>query len=184
MANTPAVSRDTTPRARALPPGIKRRESEATGETAYQVRVRKSGHPTFTKTFSRLEEAKAWKASVESRINRNESVLSATDSRITVEKVIEDYLESGEVPDGDKKRYTLQQVSEEFGALAVKNLTAPVVKAWVEKLKKTHVPPPKNRVKDHPLYDRRERKTYSESSIRKLYYALKTAVEWHSGQHS
>ena len=54
---------------------------------------------------------------------------------------------------------------------------------YIAKLLDTKIPPPPTRKKLHYLYDGGRERTYSASSVRKLYYQLKKVVEWHARKH-
>lgn len=165
---------------RRLPAGITRRKSDSNGDTSYQVRVRKTGYPTFTGTFTKLEEAKAWKALTETKLNNGEAVATAKSRRYTIGEAIADYLEHGGIAEKDNKRYTLAQVSEDFPNLAVRNLTVEILSKWIKKKLTSTVPKAKNKKKTHPLYEGETDRKYTESAVRKFYYALKLCLEWHS----
>lgn len=163
-----------------LPTGITRRAGK--GGNAYQVRVRMTGLPTLTKTFGKLEDARAWKSKVESSLNAGEPVITAKAGRYTIHEALTDY---SKYADGvtDKKRYTLQQLNDELGEFAVANLTSEVLAKWLDKKKEETVPAPKSkRTEDahHPLYAGAVSRKYSDSTVRKYYYTLKVALEWHA----
>lgn len=164
-----------------LPTGITRRSSNS-GKPVYQVRVRKSGHPTFTRTFDRLDEARSWKASVETKLNSGGSVPSAKSSRFTVEDALNAYAKHQAAGD-TKKNYTLQLLRDELGKIAVVNLTPDVLSKWLQKKAVDTIPAPKSKKSKenhHRLYDGATTKTFSESTIRKYYYTLKSVLEWHA----
>jgi hypothetical protein len=86
-----------------LPTGITRRAGKS--GNAYQVRVRMTGLPTLTKTFGKLEDARAWKSKVESSLNAGEPVITAKAGRYTIHEALTDY---SKYADGvtAKKRYS------------------------------------------------------------------------------
>ena len=169
----------TNAKSQKVPAGISQRTSKTTGEVSYQVRIRKAGFPTITETFSRLEDAKAWKAASEAKLNAGENVLSAKAQRFTIDQAIADYLAYGEVENASK-RYTLKKLAEEFNGLAVKNLTPELLKKWKDKKLNTKVLAAPNKKKNHYLYNGDKERKYAPSSVRKQYYALKTCLDWHS----
>jgi integrase len=164
-----------------LPTGISKRPATG-GGFVYQVRVRKVGHPTFTKTFDKLQEARSWKSSVETKLDSGESVPSAKSSRITIAQAIDDYV-AHQLNGDSKKGYTLQLLREELGASAVINLTPELLSKWLKKKSQETIASPKSKRSAnsfHPLYAGDVQRTYSESTIRKYYYTLKTVLEWHA----
>lgn len=154
-------------------PGIIKRPG-LTGP-AYQVRVRKTGFPTFSKTFSKLEDAKAWRSSVETKLNTGEAVATAKAGRYTIDEVLHQYESQGQEL-SESKRYTLRQLAPEFQGVAVKNLTPDLLTNWLKKKAQEVVPSPKSK-KDpeghHPLYDGAMEKRYSDSSLRKFYVSAR-----------
>jgi integrase len=146
---------------------------------SYQVRIRKAGFPTITETFTRLEDAKAWKAASETKLNIGGEVLSAKAKRFTIDQAIADYLAYGDV-EASGKRYMLGKLAETFHGLAVKNLTPELLKKWKDKQLNSKILVPAKKKKDHYLYDGDRDRKYSPATIRKQYYALKTCLDWHS----
>lgn len=169
----------TAAKSQKVPSGISQRISKSTGEVSYQVRIRKSGFPTITETFTRLEDAKAWKSASETKLNSGDAVLSAKAKRYTIDQAIADYLAYGDV-ESAPKRYMLEKLAETFQGLAVKNLTPEILKKWKDKQLNTKILVPSKKKKDHYLYDGDRERKYSPATVRKQYYALKTCLDWHS----
>lgn len=81
------------------------------------------------------------------------------------------------------KRYAVESVKHHLGDYTIDTLSHKVITAFLEKLQSTQIPQPENKTKSHPLYDGDRPRTYSPGSARKLFYALKTAVEWHAHEY-
>ncbi len=164
---------------RKLPPGITKRESEATGQISYQVRLRRVGLPTIARTFDSLLEAEAWKAESETKRNRGERVATRADRRATIVDAIDEYVAKNKtLNDKEKQRLTFLRL--EFAEVAMMGLTAPRLEAWRDQMLATIIPPPASKKKAHPLYDGGRVRTYSESSVRKFFYTLKKVLEWYA----
>ena len=179
LAEMTKKSHSTNAKSQKVPAGISQRTSKTTGEISYQVRIRKAGFPTITETFTRLEDAKAWKAASEAKLNAGEEVLSAKAQRYTIDQAIADYLAYGEVS-LVSKRNALKKLAEDFNGLAVKNLTPEILKKWKDKKLNTNVQPHPKKKKTHYLFNGDQQRKLTPSTVRKQYYALKTCLDWHS----
>ncbi|MCG9065045.1 site-specific integrase [Laribacter hongkongensis] len=71
----------------------KRRASD--GVISYRVKVRMKGHPPETATFTRLTDAKAWAAKIESSIREGRHFQLSAAKRHTLSQLISSYRESG-----------------------------------------------------------------------------------------
>jgi integrase len=71
----------------------------------------------------------------------------------------------------------------DLGEFSVGSLDHELVKKYLDRLLKTEVPPEPRRKVFHPLYRGDRTRTYSPSTVRKIYYQLKKVVEWHARKH-
>lgn len=187
-----------------------RKRARKNGKTSYEVRVHRAGHPDLSKSFSNLADAKAWANDVESRIDKGGSITRKARST-SIAEVVEEYRQkfeqpkekkpskqdpapSGTTPKENAKKKNapklsatesrqLEAVAHDLGDYAVASLTHELVGKYIAKLLDTKIPPPPTRKKLHYLYDGGRERTYSASSVRKLYYQLKKVVEWHARKH-
>jgi integrase len=113
------------------------------------------------------------------KLNAGENVLSAKAQRYTIGQAIADYLAYGDI-EAKGKRYTLNKLAEEFNELAVKNLTPEILKKWKDKKLNTSISSHPNKIKKHYLFDGDRERKYSPGTVRKMYYSLKTCLDWHS----
>lgn len=81
------------------------------------------------------------------------------------------------------KKYTLDALSHHLGEYSIEKLTRNLIASFLDQLSNTEIPAPANRTKIHPLFDGGRRRTYSEGTCRKYYFALKTALEWHAAKY-
>ncbi len=187
-----------------------RKRARKNGKTSYEVRVHRAGHPDLSKSFSNLADAKAWANDVESRIDKGGSITRKARST-SIAEVVEEYRQKFKQPDKKKageqdaaqsaatpkgkakkkempklsttESRQLEAVAHDLGDYAVASLTHELVGKYISKLLETKIPPPPTRKKLHYLYDGGRERTYSASSVRKLYYQLKKVVEWHARKH-
>jgi integrase len=171
--------------------GSIRRKELSSGKSSWEARVIIKGHPQLSKSFAKKQDAKDWVASKEATI-RGGGKVSRKAEKTTVEEALSEYLAAHEENDGDgeavstltnTKRYAVESVRHHLGEFTIDRLTTKLLNGFLKKLQATAIPEPANKTKTHPLYDGDRRRTYSPGSARKLFYALKTAVEWHATEH-
>lgn len=145
----------------------------------YQVRIRQIGIPTLTRSFDTLAEAQAWRDETRTKLNKGEQVITKQHRSITIPEAIDDYLaHAGAWIKSERERQRLEKLKAEFAGLAVVQLTAAKLNAWKNELLNTQIPARANKTKTHKLYNGDTAKNYSESSVRKYFYALKKSLEW------
>lgn len=172
---------------------------------SYEARVIIKGHPALSSSFSiekatpsKLEAAKraaekkaiAWAAEQE-RLIRGGDKVSKTAAKTTVAEAIEEYLAFDEESIGNAtykslsagKKYCLGNVAHHVGVFTVEGMTRERIQKFINSLLKLDIPPPANRKVIHPLYDGAKTRTYSQSTVRKYYFALKEALTWHARKH-
>ena len=159
----------------------------------WEVRVSIKGHPPLSKTFdkNKKREATKWAQEQEVRIRGGDKV-SRKSERTTVAEALTEYLAFHSTTNAqgesvstltNTKRYGVESVKYHLGAFTIDTLSHKVISAFLKKLQVTPIPQPANKTKTHPLYDGDRVRCYTPGSARKLFYALKTAIEWHSHEH-
>jgi integrase len=76
---------------RKLPPGIYER-TDGDGKRHFQVKVRLKGHPTQSKTFARLTDAKRWKTQTEAAIRERRHFKTVEAEKHRVRDLCERYV--------------------------------------------------------------------------------------------
>lgn len=168
------------------------RRKELTGrKPSWEARINIKGHPALSKSFPSKKEATEWVQHQELKIRKGGKV-SRISERTTIAEALAEYLDAHSKTDKDgnkvstltnTKRYAVESVSYHLGIFTVHSLDRKRISAFLTKLQETVIPAPANKAKSHPLYDGDRQRTYSPGSARKLFYALKTAVEWHAREH-
>ena len=159
----------------------------------WEARVTIKGHPALSKTFdkNKKRDAVKWAQEQEVKIRAGDKV-SRKSERTTVADALTEYLAAHTATDADgetvstltkTKRYGVESVKHHLGAFTIDTLSHKVISAFLKKLQVTPIPQPANKTKTHPLYDGDRERCYTPGSARKLFYALKTAIEWHSHEH-
>lgn len=161
------------------------------GRRFWEARINLAGHPAMSKSFDNKQDAVEWAQRTEIKIKGGDKVTRKAE-KTTVAEALDEYLKAHATTDanGDvvskltnAKRYAVQSVSHHLGEFSVEALDRKKIKAFLDKLQETLIPPPANKTKTHPLYDGDRKRTYSPSAVRKLFYALKTGLEWHALEH-
>ena len=160
------------------------------GDVSYLVRIREGGVKA-SKTFKAKKEAEKFIREVKSKIDRGESVDITKIKKLTLAAIFTDYLKHNTVADG--KRYDLERLKTEIGKVPLGNFKAGTFATYLKTKLEQTVPDQAKKKKAHPLYAGHKvvdsktgelvKKTYSESTIRKLYYAIKTSLQWHAKHH-
>lgn len=163
----------------------------------WEVRITIKGHPAMSKTFEKNKKRDAikWAQEQEVKIRGGEKV-SRKSERTTVAEALNEYLEAHKdtiVHDNgveeivstltNTKRYGVESVKHHLGDFTIDTLSHKIISAFLKKLQITPIPQPANKTKTHPLYDGDRVRCYTPGSARKLFYVLKTAVEWHSHEY-
>ena len=160
------------------------------GDVSYLVRIRESG-VAVNKTFKAKKEAEKFIREVKSKIDKGESVDITKIKKMTLAQIFTEYLKHNTVADG--KRYDLERLKTEIGKVVLGNFKTGNFSLYLKTKLEQQVPDQAKKKKAHPLYAGHKvvdsktgqlvKKTYSESTIRKLYYAIKTSLQWHAKHH-
>lgn len=110
--------------------------------TTYRARVRKFGHPTRTKTFTRKTDAIAWARALEARIDKGQTIPDQEVSRHTLKKAIDKYLldvlpYQTRNSNGRNKIRLLQWWKDEYGSYSLASFTPAVIAEGRDKLRRT-----------------------------------------------
>ncbi len=171
--------------------GSIRRKELAGRKPSWEARVNIKGHPALSKSFASKKEATEWAQQQELKIRKGGKV-SRMSEKTTIAEALTEYLNAHSKTDKDgnnvstltnTKRYAVESVLYHLGLFTVDSLDRKRISAFLKKLQETIIPAPANKAKSHPLYDGDKQRTYSPGSARKLFYALKTAIEWHAREH-
>lgn len=152
----------------------------------YQAKVRKLG-VNVSQTFTKKDEAIKWVIDTEARIYKGESVDIVKVKKLTLADIFDDYIKSNQ-DISKKKKGNLERLKLEIGKVALGQFsTSGFSKYLSDKLSRDISEQPDTK-KIHPLYNNykevidgevKQRK-FKPSTVRKYYYDIKTALEWHS----
>lgn len=155
------------------------RKSAVSGKTTYQVRIRRAGFPTITKSFKVKAMASDWAREEESKLLKGLPVLTKKASVLTFNDAIKDYLEQHENVSADEAS-RLRTVKLDMGEMPVVNLTAPRFSAYIKTMLKSEVRPPAHKKAERITQKTKVRRVYADSTVRKFYFLIKKLVEWHA----
>lgn len=157
------------------------------GDVSYLVRIREAG-AKVTKTFKAKKEAEKFIREVKTKLDRGESVDIAKVKKMTLGAIFDDYLKHNTVAKG--KLYTLNKLKLEIGAVPLQSFKAGTFAIYLKTKLEQTIPDQAKKKKDHPLFKgnmvkdeasgEMVKKTYAEGTVRKIYYVIKNALEWHS----
>lgn len=160
------------------------------GDVSFLVRIREAG-VAVSKTFKTKKEAEKFIREVKTKIDRGESVDITKIKKMTLAQIFDEYLKHNTVAKG--KKYDLEKLKLEIGKVPLSNFKAGTFALYLKTKLEQEIPDQAKKKKSHPLYDghqvvdpdtgKLKKKTYSESTIRKYYYAIKTALFWHAKHH-
>ena len=153
--------------------------------SSYLVRLRQNGFK-INKTFKERNIAEKFVIDTLSRINRGENLDVIKMRKITLGEIFQYYIDNGEV--AKNKVYYLKQLIKEIGKTELGEFKAGTFENYLKHKLKQQIPNQSRTKKTHKLYDnymivkdgKKVRKTYSASTIRKVYYNIKTALQYHS----
>ena len=154
-------------------------------QTSYLVRIRQHGQK-INKTFKDRQLAEKFVIDILSKINKGENLDAIKMKKIKLSEIFTAYLEESEVE--KNKEYSLKKLIKEIGDVELGEFKAGTFEKYLKGKLKQPVKAQKDTKKKHPLYNsymivkdgKEVRRTYSQSSVRKIYYHIKTALEWHS----
>lgn len=149
------------------------------GTKMYEARVHRRGEATDkSKRFKTRKEALAWKRKLDTAIDGGEPVLST--KTVLVSTVIDDYLAHKEkipprIPSNRLTDY--ERIRMDLGDIAVRNIDRDLVENYIALMLKEPIKRDAHKPASEP------RQTYAPATIRKFFYALKIAMEWHSAKN-
>ncbi|NMF96141.1 site-specific integrase [Aromatoleum toluolicum] len=146
------------------------------GTKRFEARVHRSGEPAKSKRFKTRTEALKWKRQLDSAIDVGRP---ARDRKtVLIRDIIDDYLaykNASLKPLPSNKVTDYQRVRDDLAEWSISKLTNIDVENYVRLLLGE---PIKRDAKKEDA--KRPKRTYKPATVRKFYYALKKAVEWHS----
>lgn len=157
------------------------------GDVSYLVRIREAG-AKVSKTFKAKKEAEKFIRDIKTKLDRGESVDIAKVKKMTLGTIFDDYIKHNTLAKG--KLYTLNKLKVEIGAVPLQSFKAGTFAIYLKTKLEQPVPDQKKKKKPHPLFKANMvkdessgetvKKTYAEGTVRKIYYVIKNALEWHS----
>lgn len=153
--------------------------------TSFLVRIRQDG-VKFNKTFKKKSEAEQFIRDIQTKIYRAESTDKTVYKKLTLAEIFADYIAHNAMNEG--KKYALGQLSKEFIDVKLEQFKSGSFATYIKYKRNQQVPDQEKKKKSHPLYDGNMvvkngelvRKTYAEGTVRKFYYCIKNALEWHA----
>jgi integrase len=160
------------------------------GNVSYLVRIREAGI-SVSKTCRTEKEAEKYIREIRSKLDKGESIDIAKIQKLTLGEIFDEYLKFNDVYSG--KVYGLKKTKREIGTVPLANFKTANFAAYLKYKLSQEVPDQATKKKPSKLYKGKmvlnaktgelEKKIYSEGTIRKIYYEIKTALKWHAKHH-
>lgn len=152
---------------------------------SYLVRIRQDG-VNLNKTFKEKSDAEQYIRDIQTKIHKAESVDGTKLKATTLKEIFEDYLAHVTMSKG--KVYSMNQLIKELGSVELGKFKSGSFATYLNYKLNQEIPDQTKKKKKHPLYSANcvekngemVKKTYSQGSVRKFYYCIKTALEWHA----
>ena len=145
------------------------------GTRRYEARIHRVGEKQISKRFDTRKAALAWKRSVDGKVDHGRPVVD--NKTVLVSKIIDDFLgykEKSLTPLPSNQITEYERVKLDLGDFAISKLDRSDIENWIKLLLTT------SRGK---LKNGKDKGSYAEASVRRFYYAFKTAAEWHSTEY-
>lgn len=149
------------------------------GSKRYEARVHRSGEPAKSKRFKTRTEALKWKRQFDAAIDVGRPVRDR--KTVLIRDIIDDYLKYKQkslTPLPSNKLTDYHRVREDLGDWSITKMTHIDIENYIGLL--LDEPIKRDAKKDGAQGPKR---TYKPATVRKFYYALKKAVEWHAKTH-
>ena len=151
----------------------------------YLVRIRQDG-VNLNKSFKSKEEAEQFIRDIKTKIYKAETIDPVKIKSTLLKEIFESYISNNKLTKG--KIYVINMLIKEIGNVELGKFKSGSFHSYIQYKLNQEIPDQPRKKKEHPLYNANKalkdgkmvKKTYSESSVRKFYYAIKNALEWHS----
>ena len=155
------------------------------GTKSFQAKVRKLG-VNLSETFDTEAKAKNWITVTEGNIISGKPVEAHKVRKTTLADIFDDYIKDGKLP--PKKVGIINRLKVEIGKLSLEQLNTKVLGNYIDVKLSQPIPEQKRKKVDHPLYSAGKVvvdgevkvRTNSPATVRHYYYAIRTALYWHS----
>lgn len=151
----------------------------------YQAKVRRQGR-NVSQTFEKKEEAIQFVTETEAKIYKGEPVNFGKIKKLSLSEIFDDYIKNNTV--SKKKKDNLERLKVEIGKVLLYQFSTAGLAKYISVKLNQEVKGQAGTKKIAPLFDNykevidgelRQRK-YKPSTVRKYYYDIKTALQWHS----
>lgn len=158
------------------------------GSSSWQAKLRENG-VNLSKTFKTEGEAKDWLILKRAKIITGESLAGERHSDTLLPKIFDDYILNGGI---DSKKAAILRVAKiELAKVKLQQLNTRALENYIKIKSGQEIRQHPKKKKDHPLYKggkiivdgKEQARTYAPATVRKVYYAIKNALAWHSREY-
>lgn len=166
--------------------GTVRKRYKKNGKPSFQARFRKNG-VNISDTFTELKEAKAFIINAESNLIQGKPITSPKLKKTDVGVILQEFIDNNKLPDLQKKR--IQRTIAELTGFPLENFRTKAFQKYIDTKLSQDIPEQKDKKKSHKNFNggmienekgELVRRKYSPSTVRKIYYDLRLAFQWHS----
>lgn len=151
----------------------------------YLVRIRQDD-VYINKSFKTKIEAEQYIRDIKTKIYKAETIDPIKIKKTTLEEIFKSYILNNKL--AQNKVYTINNLIEELGKVELGKFKSGSFATYIKFKLNQEIPDQKGKEKEHPLYNGNKvlkdgilvKKIYKEGTVRKFYYAIKNAIEWHS----
>lgn len=170
-------------------PGIYKRQGKK--GVSYRVKIREKGIKPMTQTFAKLADAKVWQVTQKNAIITGSPLdLEKTIKKLTLGEIFAEYVK-GTPNISQKKIDQYKRLTKEIGGWVFANFKTKQFEEYINYKLNKEIPSQPKTKKVHPLFDgykemvdgKLVRRKYKPSTVRKYYYDIKVALQWHSKIH-
>lgn len=145
------------------------------GKVSYEARINRAGEKSIQKRFSKRSDANIWRVEQVKRLAVGAPITDGKKFRIG--EIIDDYMNYRALstnPISSNQKTDFIKVKEDLGDSSVTALKKEEIVFWMAFLLNT----PKGLYKDGS-----DMKPYAQATVRRFFFSLKQAVEWHQEKH-
>jgi len=155
------------------------------GSKSFQAKVRKLG-VSLSETFDTEGKAKNWVTVTEGNIITGKPVDAHKVRKTTLADIFDEYIKDGKLT--PKKLSLINRLKIEIGKLSLEQLNTKALGKYIDIKLTQPILEQKNKKVAHPLYSggkvmvdgKEEVRINSSATVRHYYYAIRTALYWHS----
>lgn len=143
----------------------------------FQAKIRLKG-VNLSETFATRKEADDFIKINEGKITAGQSVDIHKARKLYLRDIFDEYIADGKI--STRKKQTITIIKNELFNVKLEDITTRSLTKYIEIKSNQKVKSQSKKKKTHRLYDGDTERLNKSSTVRKYYFALKTALQWHA----